>query len=250
MGGQDYNLTTSGGLLSFAQGALKVPFVKRISSSSQPFQLQSHMLSDNAIAVASTILTAGIPSTLATVQPPSGSQQAFYVESAGTLAFSSKVLLTSSKIVASGFTKVASSSLPWPVETFFTIANMPSFSTLSTKCLLVSVLFIELDVLVVDLLNYLKQKARRVWSGRSSRFARDDFVRIAYPTFSELVCLWRICEFFTLLMPTCFIYLASSIGCHSCEILHRNSGGGLFNVCLKNADDVKQFDTVDRELRR
>lgn len=141
VGGQDYNVS---GVLAFAQGALKVPFVQRISTSSNPFQLQRQMLSDNAVAVAASLLTTGIPSKLAALRPPTGSQKAFYVESAGTLAFSSRVLGTSSAIVASGFTKVDSSSLPWPVENFFTIANMPSFSTGRSDCLRVSVFCAQL----------------------------------------------------------------------------------------------------------
>jgi hypothetical protein len=137
IGGQDYNITGSAGLLQFALSRFAIPFVDRLGNGKTPFLYFPAEFTDNPLALVLARLTTPADVYLASIKPPMGSKQALYIDS-GVLGFSVSVDKSGSGGVSFVGEPITLSDLPWPLDSYLTIANQPLFGPNSGKCIHVS----------------------------------------------------------------------------------------------------------------
>ena len=134
--GQDFNITTSGGLLVFAQASFHVAYVDRLGDGRSNFAYGEAILADNLLSVLGASLTTGAVGFLANIRPPLGSGRAFLPKGNGLYTFDADEL-TGKKIEATFAIRPLESS-PWPVESYVALYNLPLFFPANNTCTHVS----------------------------------------------------------------------------------------------------------------
>jgi len=136
VGGLDYNISDTLGLLQFAQGRINIPFVDRLSDGKTSFIYTPSLLMDNLVSGAIAAVEVGSPVYPAIIQPGQGSGKALNIAADGkTVTFNATGILNNALIKFSA-ASVASTSVPWPIDTFYTLANLPAFGANSSTCYL------------------------------------------------------------------------------------------------------------------
>ncbi|KAF7965871.1 hypothetical protein HWV62_41194 [Athelia sp. TMB] len=114
IGGLDFNISDTLGLLQFAQGRIQIPFVDRLGDGKTPFMFAPSLLMDNLVSGALAAVEIGSPVYPAIIAPGQGSGKALDVAVNGkTLTFKATGVLNSGLVEFSALS-ISESSLPWP----------------------------------------------------------------------------------------------------------------------------------------
>lgn len=102
----------------------------RLKNGRTPFSYIPFALNDNPAAVAATLLTTGAIAIPSVINPPGILHEAAFVKSNGKLGFNSTGV--GGDII--NFEFVPSGPGPWPVQSYYTVGNYPTFGPASLTC--------------------------------------------------------------------------------------------------------------------